>query len=133
MGRMFALSVKQPWATLLARGLKAVEVRRWPTARRERVLIHAARVPDGRPHGWSLVPSERLAEARRVGGLVGAVTLTGCVKYESPAAFAADGERHLNDPAWFVGPALYGFVFADPEALPFRPYSGGMRFFKLED
>ena len=32
----YALSVKQPWATLLVHGLKTIEVRAWPTARRGR-------------------------------------------------------------------------------------------------
>src|SRR3712207_8348570 len=30
----YALSVKQPWAALLAAGVKTVEVRTWPTNRR---------------------------------------------------------------------------------------------------
>src|SRR5947208_522484 len=58
----YALSLKQPWAALLAAGRKTVEVRRWPTPRRGPVLIHAARVPDPRPQAWALVPPE-LAEA----------------------------------------------------------------------
>src|SRR5262245_61764820 len=48
-GNMFALSVKQPWASLLVHGLKTIEVRRWPTARRGRRrgarLHRCARVP----------------------------------------------------------------------------------------
>src|SRR5205823_6217499 len=31
---MYALSLKQPWATLLAHAVKTIEVRKWPTARR---------------------------------------------------------------------------------------------------
>src|SRR4051794_31022472 len=54
----YALSLKQPWAALLVHGVKTIEVRRWPTARRGRVLIHAARVPDDRPEAWSRVPEE---------------------------------------------------------------------------
>ena len=34
----FALSIKQPWAALLVHGQKTIEVRRWPTARRMRVV-----------------------------------------------------------------------------------------------
>src|SRR5262249_57357101 len=63
----YALSLKQPWAALLAHGLKTIEVRRWPTARRGKVLIHAALVPDERPHAWSKVPPKlpETAELRR--------------------------------------------------------------------
>jgi hypothetical protein len=133
MGRMFALSLKQPWATLLVHGLKTIEVRRWPTARRERILIHAARVPDERPQAWAHVPPELLASARLLGGIIGAGDLTGCITYRSLDAFAADQPRHLNELSWFEEPVLYGFVFGNLTALPFRRYPGWMRFFRVED
>src|SRR5438093_766571 len=115
----YALSLKQPWATLLVHGRKTIEVRRWPTARRGRILIHAARVSDLRPESWALVPAELRAAAQLVGGIIGAGNLTDCIAYRSLAAFKADQERHRNDPAWFRGPVLYGFTFANLEALPF--------------
>jgi hypothetical protein len=129
----YALSLKQPWAALLAHGLKTVEVRRWPTPRRGPVLVHAARIPDERPQAWRLVPPELREEARLLGGLVGAGALTGCLAYRTPQDFAADQARHLNDPAWFRGPVMYGFVFADLAPRPFRLYPGWMRFFRVED
>ena len=39
----YALSLKQPWATLLAHGLKSIEIRRWATRLRGRILIHASK------------------------------------------------------------------------------------------
>ena len=133
MGRMFALSLKQPWAALLAHGLKTIEVRRWPTARRERILIHAARVPDERREAWAHVPPEVLPAAQLVGGIIGIGDLTDCVDYCNLADFAADQARHLNEPAWFEEPVLYGFVFANLSVLPFRRYPGWMRFFPVKD
>ena len=53
----YALSVKQPWAALIVAGLKTIEVRRWPTGRRGRILIHAAREPDKRADVWRHVPA----------------------------------------------------------------------------
>jgi hypothetical protein len=129
----FALSLKQPWATLLAHGLKTIEVRRWPTARQGRILIHAARVPDERPEAWVHVPEALLPAARLLGGIIGAGDLVKCLPYRTPDAFAADRERHLNDPSWFEEPVLYGFVFANLEVLPFRRYPGWMRFFQVGD
>jgi hypothetical protein len=129
----YALSLKQPWAALLVHGRKTIEIRRWPTARRGRILIHAARVPDDRPEAWALVPAELQATARLTGGIIGAGTLDGCLTYRTVEAFAADRLRHLNDPAWFAGPALYGFVFSKLEVLPFRAYPGWMRFFPVKD
>jgi hypothetical protein len=129
----YALSVKQPWAALLVHGLKTVEVRRWPTARRGRVLIHAAAVPDERPEGWDLVPEELREAAGLTGGLVGAAELTACRAYRTAEAFAEDCDRHRNDPSWFRGPVLYGFAFAGAVVLPFRPYPGWMRFFPVRE
>jgi hypothetical protein len=129
----YALSLKQPWATLLVHGIKTIEVRRWPTARRGRVLIHAARIPDPRERGWLLVPAQLRAEAQVVGGIIGAADLTDCLAYRDPADFAADQERHQNDPAWFEPPVLYGFRFANMMPTPFRPFPGWMRFFPVAD
>src|SRR5215471_13086409 len=103
---MYALSLKQPWATLLVSGRKTIEVRRWPTARRGRFLIHAARVSDPRPEVWARVPAELREAAGVVGGILGAAELTDCVAYRTAAAFAADAAHHLNDPSWFEGPVL---------------------------
>jgi uncharacterized protein (UPF0264 family) len=127
-----ALSLKQPWAALLAHGRKTVEVRRWPTRQRGRVLIHAARVPDERPAAWALVPPELRDDAHLLGGVIGAGELTDCVAYRSRDAFAADRARHLNDPSWFAPPALYGFTFTDLAVLPFHRCPGWMRFFEVE-
>src|SRR5438105_2711773 len=118
LGRMYALSLKQPWAALLASGRKTVEVRKWPTTRRGRVLIHAARVSDDRPEAWALVPPELHAAARLTGGIVGAGDVLQCIAYRSPEAFAADQARHLNRPEWFEAPVLYGFPFANLTLLP---------------
>jgi hypothetical protein len=129
----YALSLKQPWAALLAHGRKTIEVRRWPTARRGRVLIHAARVPDQRPQAWAHVPPELLETAQLLGGILGAGDITDCLTYRTVEAFQSDQARHLNDPSWFQPPLLYGFAFTNLQALPFRPYSGWMRFFPVED
>lgn len=128
----YALSVKQPWATLLTHGLKTIEVRRWPTARRGRILIHAGRVPDERPEAWVCVPPHLTAVTQRRGGIVGAAQLTGCVAYRDAERFVAEQALHLNDPSWFVGPVLYGFTFAEAEVLPFRACSGWFRFFEID-
>src|SRR5262245_42396210 len=122
----YALSLKQPWPALLVHGLKTVEVRRWPTPRRGRILIHAARVPDGRADAWADVPPEMLETAQLLGGILGAGDITDCLTYRSVEEFQSDQGRHLNDPSWFQPPRLYGFAFASLCVLPFRPYAGWM-------
>ncbi len=59
--------------------------------------------------------------------------MTGCLTYRTVQAFTADQARHLNDPAWFRPPRMYGFTFTGLVRLPFRRYPGWMRFFPVED
>src|SRR5947209_2557752 len=123
----YALSLKQPWAALLVHGRKSIEVRNWPTPRRGRILIHAARIPDPRPEAWAHITTPELkAAAELVGGIIGAADLTGCLAYRMPEAFAADQSRHLNAPAWFKPPVLYDFTFGAIEELAF-PAAAGKR------
>lgn len=42
---MKALSIKQPWATMLALGIKTIETRTWPTKYRGKFLITASSSP----------------------------------------------------------------------------------------
>ena len=129
---IYALSIKQPWAALVVMGLKTVEIRRWPTSRRGRILIHAARVPDKR--GESEAPTstrfKELAQLR--GGIIGSVELIDCTAYRDPALFGADKDLHYNDATWFEPPVLYGFRFVKPEVLTFHAYPGWFRFFKVD-
>ena len=128
----YALSLKQPWAALLVAGRKTIEVRKWATAVRGRVYIHAARLPDDRPEAWAHVPDDLRPLAQLRGGIIGAAELAACVLYRTPAGFAADGPKHLNAPDWFAAPRMYGFVFRGAEAVPFVPCKGYVRFFTVE-
>lgn len=129
--RAMALSLKQPWAALLAYAHKSIEVRAWPTDRRGRVLIHAAKVSDTRPEAWAHVPPELHEATQLVGGIVGIADLTGCLEYRDRKTFIFDRPLHLNDPRWFRPPVLYGFIFSRPRVLPFRPFSGYIKFFPV--
>lgn len=44
---MKALSIKQPWASLIAHGIKDIENRTWKTNFRGRIYIHASAVSQG--------------------------------------------------------------------------------------
>jgi ASCH domain len=129
----YALSIRQPWATLLVHGLKTVEVRVWPTERRGRILIHASRTPDRRSEALRLVPPALVNESQLLGGIIGSADLIDCREYRTLEAFSTDRALHLNDPAWFEPPMVYGFSFANGRPLPFRRCSGWMRFFPVKE
>lgn len=123
-----ALSLKQPWAALLATGRKTVEVRRWTTAHRGEVLIHAARVDDDRPEAWAHVDEPLRPLARLRGGVIGVGVLAEVREYRGRDPFAADQGLHLNEPDWFEERGLYGFRFEWLRVIPYRRVPG---FFKL--
>jgi hypothetical protein len=130
--RYDALSIKQPWATLLAHGRKTIEVRRWRTYFRGTLLIHAAHLSDERPEAWARVPADLHEEARRVGGIVGVGQLDDCKVYRTLPDFVADEAQHLNDPGWFEPQGLFGLCFTELRVLPYHRVPGYVRIFKVD-
>lgn len=120
-----ALSVKQPWAWLLAHAAsypdpKTIENRCWPTSFRGPVLIHASKA-----WGWEEKADLRncryefgveIPDELERGGIVGVATLVDCVT-DSPSR-------------WFCG--QFGFVLLDARPLPFIPCKGMLGFFRPE-
>jgi ASCH domain len=97
-----ALSVRQPFADLIVRGLKPIENRTWRTNYRGVVYIHAAK----RPHPMTREEIEqcfqvRLDRPRCHGAIIGRATLIDIVE--------------THDSHWFTGP--YGWIFENPEWL----------------
>jgi hypothetical protein len=116
------LSIRQPWAWLIANGFKDVENRTWPTRFRGEFFIHAGKSFDA--DGYRSLqewcePSVRLQIPNKnefeLGGIVGRARIVDCVD---------DSESD-----WFFGP--YGFVIEDAQPLAFRPLRGQLGFFKV--
>lgn len=130
-----ALSVRQPWASLILLAGKDIENRTWNTSVRGRVLIHASKGMTKAEYSdalnfalainpdlvRSLVASNKLGpnDLHR-GGIIGSVELVDCVI----------GRRFCKSP-WFQGP--WGFVLAEPQSLPFVPMKGRLGFFDVPD
>ncbi len=115
---MKALSLRQPWAWLVAEGYKDVENRTWATRFRGAFLIHAAKTFDQAGYQRVLRDTDLVlpgpGEFER-GGIVGAAELVDCVtQYDSP---------------WFWGP--YGYVLRRARPLPFQPLRGMLGFFPV--
>ena len=127
-----ALSIKQPWTTLILLGLKSIEIRQWSTPLRGRIYLHAGKIADDRPEGWALVPEKHRELTERRGGIVGMVDLVACLTYESARAFARDCQLHRNQASWFAPPRLYGFQLERPALTPFHPWSGQVKFFPVQ-
>ena len=76
--RMRALSIRQPYAELILRGIKTIEYR----SRRTRIIgerfyIYAARTP-GPPEAWAELDFEPSDPGAPTGVIVGSATITRC-------------------------------------------------------
>jgi hypothetical protein len=103
-----ALSIRQPWASLILLGLKSVEIRSWPTSYRGPFFIHAAKTLD-----------ERAMERFRLGDvstgcLLGVVDLAGIEPF-TPATWRKLAPEHLD--AGPFTPGLYAWHLANPRPL----------------
>jgi hypothetical protein len=130
---MQALSIRQPWASLLVSGKKQIEIRRWYTNVRGDILIHASNTPDSRADAWAWMEPDAGSISHLYGGIIGKANLVDVILYKTPDHFALDVPRHLNYADWFQVPVMYGFVFENPVSLPFRRYRGDVKFFEVAD
>lgn len=127
-----ALSILQPWATLIVVGAKDIENRTWATRYRGPLLVHAGKKLDADTFDGARAMMNhaedngvdvkgKLAAANIVkvrdclrGGIVGCVDLVDIVRdHASP---------------WAV-PGCFHWVLANPRALPFTPCKGALGLF----
>lgn len=101
-GGVPALSVQQPWASLLVSGVKDVENRTWRTKYRGWLFVHASARPD---RYAADVADEHHLTGAPLGVVLGAVRLVDCVRYhESDWAlpdqwnWVVDGAKALPEP-----------------------------------
>ena len=84
-----ALTVRQPWASLIIAGIKNVENRSKPTSYRGTLIIHAGLGVEAGP----MAEHGHLVAAYPAGAIIGTVDLVGCVQgHKSP--WAMDGHWH---------------------------------------
>lgn len=124
-----AFSLRQPWAGLIALGIKDIENRGVRTSVRGPVLLHAAKLIDETAmrrieaglHPVTNQPTLRLSLndlhiCKLKGGIMGIFSITDSVS---------------GDPSpWFTGP--WGYKVADARVLPFMGFRGMQGFFPAE-
>lgn len=127
-----ALSLTQPWATLLVSGAKRIETRSWKTPYRGWLGIHAAK---GMP-AWArrvcfeepflsalLAVGITGPEDLPRGALLGGARLLDCVPTGGVELVGiSDQERAFGD----YGPGRYGWLFERPTPFEPRPMRGAL-------
>lgn len=113
---MKALSIKQPWAWLIANGYKDIENRSWPTKYRGQFLIHAGmKFDDGFDYEWAEdIIKVKIPLSPRRGAIIGQAEIVDCVQQ--------------SDSPWFFGE--YGFIIRNGKQFfnP-KPCKGKLGFF----
>ena len=128
---MKALSLTQPWATLVVTGAKRFETRSWTTTYRGPLLIHAAKKYPVFARRFAL--AERYLGRRRddlpLGAIIGRVVLKNVCPTEEVAPYLTDLERLYGDYtpgrwAWELEEAVR---FAQP-----IPWRGALKLFEVD-
>jgi len=118
-----ALSVRQPWASLIVLGLKTIEIRSWSTDYRGCLFIHASKTLDDRAMKRFQI------ENPSVGALIGTVELIRVERFtESTWEELADEHLEIGP----LSPSLYAWHMANPK--PFAkpvPYRGDRGLFPI--
>jgi hypothetical protein len=125
-----AVSIKQPWATLILHGLKTIELRKWRPSRFGVVYVHTGANHEPSEDAWANLPPDLASFARLRRGLVGKIEITGVRRYGSLADYRGDRKRHLASDVWYAD-GLVGWTLANPEIVPFEPCPGNLRFFRV--
>lgn len=127
---MKAITIKQPWASLIVSGLKDIENRTWKTNSRGRVLIHAGAKADN--HWSASVPvcdkvDKYLREISKGGtdwsnypfsSIIGSVEIVDCVQ---------------NHPSLWAENGVWNWVLANPILFPEPiPAKGKLSFWEYD-
>ncbi|WP_440951983.1 ASCH domain-containing protein [Methanococcoides sp. FTZ1] len=118
--KIHVLAIRQPWATLVIRGLKDIEVRSKNTGIRGTIAIYASRTQIRKKDlKWVSenynIPAEHL-EDLPTGKIIGTVNLVECKEYESDFHFKLDRNRHLN-PEENYSSNIKGWFFKSPRPI----------------
>lgn len=92
---MKVITIKQPWATLIAKGYKEYEFRTWKTKYRGDILIHAGKSIDKK----AMERFKNLNLEYPLGQIIAKATITDCVKVD-------EGLRNIlakKDPVVYKG------------------------------
>lgn len=117
-----ALSIRNPWAWLIANGHKDIENRDWPTKYRGWFYIHTGlKLDDGAALSIARIALDlpkpiEFPPTYEKGGIIGMAEIVDCVEQ--------------SDSPWFFG--QYGFVIRNARPGDFIPCKGRLGFFHPE-
>ena len=127
---MKVLTIKQPFATLIAEGLKEYEFRTWKTKYRGEFLIHAGKSIDEK----AMKKFEQYHLEYPIGCIIAKANLTDCIKIDDDVRKVLQEKNSLvyshaiNDIYWDG----YGFKSENVEKIEPIPVNGKLSFWEYE-
>lgn len=131
-GPMQALSLKQPYAWLIANGYLLVNDRTWGTQYRGSILIHASKGLYESYYDYLKANTAMPLPAKEqleYGGVVGMANLVLCCQ---PANMPKDISREQRKHFVGVHDEHFGFLFEEAKPLPFMACGGKLGIFEID-
>lgn len=133
---MYAISLLQPWATLVVIGAKTIETRSWSTRHRGPILIHASQGKAGGIFSEDLTFKKYIPDFKALpfGSVIGSVHIDTILRVEDfDISDAAMNTLSMEEKAFGdYSSGRYGWVLTDPVAfkkpIPARGMPGLWRF-----
>lgn len=127
---MKVLTIKQPFATLIAEGLKEYEFRTWKTKYRGEVLIHAGKEIDKK----AMEKYKHLNLTYPTGCIIAKATITDCVKIDDNARKMLSSKNSIIYSSIIEDSNCngYGFRLEDVEKVNPIPASGKLSFWEFD-
>ena len=127
---MKCLSLKQPFADLLALGEKTIELRKWNTKFRGEFLIHASKNIDIDSCDRLDIDIDKLSG----GAIIGSAFLYDVKVYSNQEDFNRDKQKHFSVISKYFDGYKYGFLIRRAKIFT-KPivYPGKLRFFEVNN
>lgn len=131
---MIALTVRQPYASLIATGIKTIELRTWATDHRGDLAIHSSArwAPGGADLVWDArtrdraIPPPTFAEHWPLGALVCVVRLV-----DIRRATKRDAD-HAIVPARWINPPMLAWILEEPRITQARAVKGRLGLWEVD-
>ncbi len=118
---MLTLSLMQPWASLIVMGIKTIETRRWQTAHRGPMLIHASQRKAGALIATEPPIARYIPDFNKLpfGCIIGQATLTDIILQEHLSLSKLDIASRSLELQAFGGEALNCYAWLLEDAFAF--------------
>lgn len=145
---MKAISIKQPWASLIAHGIKDIENRTWKTKFRGKVYIHASAKSDGNTAFllnkeqsdyfiWNTENYKTFESNLPYSAIIGEVEIIDCVinhpSIWAEKTFMYEYDEEIGEKP--IGKPIYNWVLANPVLYekPILNVKGKLSFWEFQE